>query len=149
MNNDDDDDDDQLIICRTNGKAYFVADNGGQAEINNALSSCLDFLPSVETGEKDTVVIQETFSNVKIISENVTLDDFTGRSVSVQIDYDVTGEVTVFTEFDGSTTKITGTDVLTFFYPTKPTGTYNIVISSNAKKGNRIVSLYTLFKVMM
>ena len=148
MKNDDDDQlSNNIIICRTNGKAYFVADNGGQAEINNALSSCLDFLPSVETGEKDTVVIQETFSNVKIISENVTLDDFTGRSVSVQIDYDVTGEVTVFTEFDGSTTKITGTDVLTFFYPTKPTGTYNIVISSNAKKGNRII--YTLFKVMI
>ena len=90
-----------------------MADNGGQAEINNALSSCLDFLPSVETGEKDTVVIQETFSDVKTISENVTIDDFTGRSVSVQIDYDVTGEVTVFTEFDGSTTKISGTDVLT------------------------------------
>ena len=137
-----------MYNCRTNGKAYFVADNGGQAEINNALSSCLDFLPSVETGEKDTVVIQETFSDVKTISENVTIDDFTGRSVSVQIDYDVTGEVTVFTEFDGSTTKISGTDVLTFFYPTKPTGTYNIVISSNAKKGNQI-SLYTLFKVMM
>ena len=92
----------------------------------------------METGEKDTVVTQETFSNVKIVSENVTIDAFTGRSVSVQIDYDVTGEVTVFSEFDGTTTKITGTDVLTFFYPTKPTGTYNIVISSNAKKGNQI-----------
>ena len=56
-----------------------MADNGGQAEINNALSSCLDFLPSVETGEKDTVVIQETFSNVEIVSESVTIDNFTGR----------------------------------------------------------------------
>ena len=94
-------------------KAYFVADNGGQTEINNSLSSCLDFLTSVETGEKDIVVIQDTFSSVEIVSENVTIDNFTGRSVSVQIDYDVTGEVTVFTEFDGSTTKISGTDVLT------------------------------------
>ena len=126
-----------IIICRTNGKAYFVADNGGQAEINNALSSCLDFLPSVETGEKDTVVMQKTFSNVQIVSENVTIDDFTGRSVSVQIDYDVTGEVTVFSEFDGTTTKISGTDVLTFFYPTKATGSYSIIISS-AKKGKQI-----------
>ena len=102
----------------------------------------------METEEKDTVIIQETFSNVKIVSENVTIDDFTGRSVSVQIDYDVTGKVTVFTEFDGNTTEITGTDVLRFFYPTTPTGTYNIVISSNSKKGNQIL-LNTLLKVTM
>ena len=106
-----------------------------QAEINNALSSCLDFLPSQPTEEKDTVILQKTFSNVDDVAENVTIDNFTGRSVSVQIDYDVSGKVTIFNEFDGSNTEISGTDVITYSYPSKPSGSYSITISSVAKKG--------------
>ena len=106
-----------------------------KAEINNALSSCLDFLPSQPTQEKDTVILQKTFSNVDDVAENVTIDNFTGRSVSVQIDYDVAGKVTIFNEFDGSNTEISGTDVITYSYPSKPSGSYSITISSVAKKG--------------
>ena len=55
----------------------------------------------------------------------------------MQIDYDVSGKVTIFNEFDGSNTEISGTDVITFFYPTKPSGSYSISISAAAKTGEK------------
>ena len=65
-----------------------MADNGGQAEINNALSSCLDFLPSVETGEKDCIILQETFNNDNSIRVEFNIDRFAGRDLTIQIDYE-------------------------------------------------------------
>ena len=123
------------LSLRTNGKAYFVSDNGGQDEINNALSSCLDFLPSIETENKTVVITQRTFSNVDQMAENVTIDNFTGRSVSVQIDYDVSGEMTVHSEFDGSSSTISGTDVIAFSYQTVSPGSYGISVSSEGRTG--------------
>ena len=121
---------------RTNGKSYYINDNGSQDEVNNALSSCLEFLPSIETEEKDVVITQRSYANVNQVQESVTIDQFTGRSVSVQIDYDVTGEMRVYNQFDNSSNTISGTDVITFFYPTASPGKYEIsVVSSGARKG--------------
>ena len=81
------------------------------------------------------VITQRSFANENQIVENITIDQFTGRSVSVQIDYDVTGEMTVYNQFDGSSSTISGTDVITFFYPTASPGEYEISVSADARKG--------------
>ena len=80
------------------------------------------------------------------MAENVTIDHFTGRSVSVQIDYDVTGKVTVFNEFDDSNKDITGTDVLTYSYPSVAPGSYSITISADSRKGEtQVLMQYILY----
>ena len=52
------------------------------------MSSCLEFLPSVETAEKDAVILQETFRDEKTILVEFNIDRFAGREVAIQIDYE-------------------------------------------------------------
>ena len=139
---------DIYLSFRTNGKAYFISENGGQDEVNNALSSCLDFLPSIKTESKTAVITQRTFADVDQIVEKVPIiiDKFSGRSVSVQIDYDVSGEMTIHCQFDNSITTITGTDVITFSYQTVSPGSYGISVSSDGRTGRyRVKTLPFVF----
>ena len=78
----------EILAKRTGGAAFFVPDNSGPADVNNALGSCLEFLPSVETGEKDAVILQETFNNQNTIRVDLNIDRFAGRDVTIQIDYE-------------------------------------------------------------
>ena len=125
------------------GKAYFVNDNGAQDEVNNALTSCLDFLPSVETKEKTEILIQESFANVPQVLETVYIDEFAGNSVSVQIDYVVLGEVAVYDPFDGNSTLVTGSGVITFTTPEAEPGEYEIKVSDDPR-GQILISFVTL-----
>ena len=117
------------------GKAYFVKDNGAQDEVNNALTSCLDFLPSVRTEDKTEILTQETFKNVYKVLQNVYIDEFAGKSVSVQIDYVVQGEVSVYNPFDGNSTTISGSGVITFTTPQAEPGLYEIKILDDEDRG--------------
>ena len=65
-----------------------MPDNSGPADVNNALGSCLEFLPSVETGEKDSIILQETFNNDNSIRLEFNIDRFSGRDLTIQIDYE-------------------------------------------------------------
>ena len=105
--------------------------------MNNALSSCLDFLPSIKTKDKTEVITQRTFTNVKQVVENIDIDAFTGRSVSVQIDYDVEGEVTIYNQFEGTSTTVSGSGVITFTTPVARQGQYQIKVSSKDPSGRR------------
>ena len=126
------------------GKAYFVKDNGAQDEVNNALTSCLDFLPSVRTEDKTEILTQETFKNVYKVLQNVYIDEFAGKSVSVQIDYVVQGEVSVYNPFDGNSTTISGSGVITFTTPQAEPGLYEIKILDDEDRGTILISFVTL-----
>ena len=52
------------------------------------MSSCLEFLPSVETAEKEAIILQETFNDQKNIRVEFNIDRFSGRDVAIQIDYE-------------------------------------------------------------
>ena len=78
----------EILAARTGGAAFFVPDNSGPADVNNALSSCLEFLPSVETGQKDAIILQETFNNNNSIRVELNIDRFAGRDLTIQIDYE-------------------------------------------------------------
>ena len=105
--------------------------------MNNALSSCLNFLPSIKTEDKTEIITQRTFKNVKQVVENVDIDAFTGKSVSVQIDYDVEGEVTIYNQFEGTSTTVSGSGVITFTTPVAKQGQYQIKVSSKDPSGRR------------
>jgi hypothetical protein len=96
------------------------------------------------------VITQRTFANVDQILEkvNIIIDKFSGRSVSVQIDYDVSGEMMVHSQFDNSITTISGTDVIIFSYQTVSPGSYGISVSSDGRTGSRINFLTLLVKSM-
>ena len=42
----------------------------------------------METGEKDAVILQETFNNQNTIRVDLNIDRFAGRDVTIQIDYE-------------------------------------------------------------
>ena len=60
------------------------------------MSSCLEFLPSVETAEKEAIILQETFNDQKNIRVEFNIDRFSGRDVAIQIDYEEVSIITVF-----------------------------------------------------
>ena len=59
------------------------------------MSSCLEFLPSVETAEKEAIILQETFNDQKNIRVEFNIDRFSGRDVAIQIDYEKVSIITV------------------------------------------------------
>ena len=128
----DADPDIEELAERTNGAAYFVSDNSGPAEINNALSSCLEFLPSPESEDKETVILQDTFSNTPSVFSSVTIDQFTGSNVTVQLDFQLYGEANVTMDFANfSSEKISGTGVVTFPFVRVEPGNYSVNITTD------------------
>ena len=59
------------------------------------MSSCLEFLPSVETAEKEAIILQETFNDQKNIRVEFNIDRFSGRDVAIQIDYEKVSIISV------------------------------------------------------
>ena len=136
----DADPDIEELAKRTNGAAYFVSDYSGPAEINNALSSCLEFLPSPESKDKETVILQDTFSNTPSASSPVTIDQYTGKDVNVQLDFKLHGEAKVTMNFvvqrrqrRSVTTSetISGTGVVTFPFVRVEPGDYTVNVTTD------------------
>ena len=126
---------------RTGGAAFFVPDNTGPDYINNALSGCLDFLPSIPSRQKETTLFQETYTNGKVVDESISIDQFSGRDVSIQIDHDLTGPFTVSTDFSNQTFNIKDAGTLVIPLPTVEIGDYRVKIESN---GNGKINFLTL-----
>ena len=120
-----------------------MPDGSGPEYVNNALSGCLDFLPSVPTSEKKFSLLQQTYSSGKNVEETVAIDGFSGKDVSVQIDYDLSGPFTVSVDFNGapSDTDIDKTDTLVIDFDSVPSGSYSVRIAS---KGSGKINFLTL-----
>ena len=98
------------LALRTNGAAFFVPDSSGPEYINNAIASYLDFLPSVPSRDKDSIIFQQSYQNIASVSETIPIDQYSGKNVRIQIDYKLQA-------FDSCTIKITssaGTENRTF-----------------------------------
>ncbi len=66
------------------------------------------------------------------MEETVTIDNFSGKDVSVQIDYDLTGPFTVLTLHPNlRSNQIDGTGTLVIDFETLPVGPFNVKITSN------------------
>ena len=65
------------------------------------------------------------------MEETITIDNFSGKDVSVQIDYDLSGPFTVLTLFPNSSHQIDGTDTLVIDFETLPVGPFTVKITSN------------------
>ena len=135
----------EKLAAATGGAAFFVPDDSGPADINNALASCLDFLPSVETREKNAIILQETFRDKRNINTEVVIDQFSGREVTIQIDYEkvlivvlnniliLDGDLqvtnaTITIGINDTVIKIDGSSVKSFNFPTVAPGQYNVTV---------------------
>ena len=66
------------------------------------------------------------------MEETITIDNFSGKDVSVQIDYDLTGPFTVLTLHPNLRShQIDGTGTLVIDFETLPVGPFNVKITSN------------------
>ena len=85
------------IARQTNGASSFVPDSTGPDYLNNALTNCLDFLPSQPSSEKEVNLFQKTYSSVNLVSESFIVDQFSGKNLNMQIDYELSGSFTIRT----------------------------------------------------
>ena len=80
--------DTSIYICRTGGASSFVPDSKGPDYFNNALTNCFQFQPSIPSKEKEEIIIQQTNSALdSIITTTFTIDQFCGRLVKVELDF--------------------------------------------------------------
>ena len=87
--------------------------------------------------------MQKTYEGGKKVEETITIDNFSGKDVSVQIDYDLTDIFTVTVEFGSISSEhyIDGTDTLIVDLPTVPVGPLKVEIKSNGGRINFLTLL--------
>ena len=71
---------------RTHGKSYFVADNTGPDQINDAISGASEYLPDTKSSDQEILVMQESFTNTDKVETNFFLDKFLGGDLKLQVD---------------------------------------------------------------
>ena len=101
----------QDLAIKTGGSAYFVPDDTGPTDINNALSSSLAYQPTAATAEKEVILIQETFTDTDNVTHPLIIDQFSGRDVSFSFDIDSTTP-TVSIEIDLTGNNFTSDQVI-------------------------------------
>ena len=113
---------------RTGGAAFFVPDGSGPEYINNALTGCLDFLPSIPSGQKKKILFRKTYKGGHMVEATILGDDYSQGDSSIQIDYDLSGPFTVYYDSWRSENKtIDGMGTLVFSEYLSPNLTISIV----------------------
>ena len=79
-------DDIETLAERTHGKSYFVADNTGPDQINDAISGASEYLPDTKSSDQEILVMQESFTNTDKVETNFFLDKFLGGDLKLQVD---------------------------------------------------------------
>ena len=132
------------LLLRTGGASSFVPDSTGPDYLNNALTSCFQYQPSTPSKEKQEISYQNTYSNIKSLDETFTIDQFCGRQVKIELDYqNVAGTFTVNSNLDASITgNMQGTGALDFTIDVVTAGEYTI--SLNPSSGQASIEYLTL-----
>ena len=126
----------------TNGAAYFVPENSGPEYVNNALKSCLDFLPSTPSKDKEVALFQKTYHNRKEVEETLTFDQFSETSITFQVDYDVKGEFQL--SLGGSGIEFEGEGALQWRQSVHEPGSYNVFIRPKITSATTNINFLTL-----
>ena len=76
----------------------------GPDYLNNALTNCFQFQPSIPSEEKEEIILQQTNSNIdRKITTTFTIDQFCGRHVNVELDFqNITGSFRVESTLNNS-----------------------------------------------
>ena len=126
----------EALAARTNGASFLVPDDSGPEYVNNALAGCLQFLASTPSNQKFSEILQKSYSDkIDQIKEDFIIDQYSGKDLRIQIDYDIKGTYTLSSSIDNEENSLTGVNVVELSYPSVNPGPYSITLkpSSNAK----------------
>ena len=75
------------MATKTNGKSYFISDDGNNDELNDAFTGSLTYQPAVPFEELSVLLFQKKYQNGNRFSDSVEVDFTVGRNLTFRIDY--------------------------------------------------------------
>uniref|UniRef100_A0A0N8E3Y3 Calcium-activated chloride channel regulator 4, 30 kDa form n=1 Tax=Daphnia magna TaxID=35525 RepID=A0A0N8E3Y3_9CRUS len=75
------------LATKTNGKSYFINDNGQNDELNDAFTGSLTYQPAVPSDELTVILFQQKYQNSIQFEDFVTVDFTVGRSLTFRLEY--------------------------------------------------------------
>ena len=85
----------ETLALETGGASFFVPDNSGPSDLNNAFSGALAYQPETPMAEKSVPIVEETFIGQKTVDVNFTIDQFASRELVLQLDFDSNSKVQI------------------------------------------------------
>ncbi|XP_059351101.1 calcium-activated chloride channel regulator 4-like [Daphnia carinata] len=77
----------EVLATKTEGKSYFIHDNGQSDELNDAFTGSLTYQPAVPTGDLTVVLFQKKYQNGKQFEDYVTVDFTVGRNLTFRLEF--------------------------------------------------------------
>lgn len=77
----------EVLATKTNGKSYFINDDGNDDELNDAFTGSLTYQPAVPSSELTVLLFQQKYQDGNKFENFVTVDFTIGRNLTFRIDY--------------------------------------------------------------
>merc|ERR1719403_519125 len=85
----------ETLALETGGASFFVPDDSGPSDLNNAFSGALAYQPETPMAEKSVPIVEETFIGQKTVDVNFTIDQFASRELVLQLDFNSNSKVQI------------------------------------------------------
>ena len=118
----------ETLAVETGGASFFVPDNSGPSDLNNAFSGALAYQPEGPMAEKSVAIVEKTFLGQRNIEVDFTIDAFASRELLLQMDFDAKGTVTI--SLDGEETNFNTGDEVYRTTPLLDVGLHNLTVTS-------------------
>merc|ERR1719430_1080078 len=120
----------ETLAVETGGASFFVPDNSGPSDLNNAFSGALAYQPEGPMAEKSVAIVEKTFLGQSNIEVEFTIDAFASRELLLQMDFDAKGSVTI--SLDGEETEFNTADEVYHTTPLLDVGLHNLTVASTS-----------------
>ena len=120
----------ETLAVETGGASFFVPDNSGPSDLNNAFSGALAYQPEGPMAEKSVAIVEKTFLGQSNIAIEFTIDAFASRELLLQMDFDAKGSVTI--SLDGEETEFNTADEVYHTTPLLDVGLHNLTVTSTS-----------------
>ncbi|KAI9556636.1 hypothetical protein GHT06_016426 [Daphnia sinensis] len=77
----------EVLATKTNGKSYFINDDGDDDELNDAFTGSLTYQPAVPFDELTVILHQEKYQNGDRFEDIVFVDFTIGRDLTFRVEY--------------------------------------------------------------
>ncbi|XP_057373377.1 calcium-activated chloride channel regulator 4-like [Daphnia carinata] len=77
----------EVLATKTNGKSYFINDNGNDDELNDAFTGSLTYQPAVPVGELTVILFQAKYQYGSRFENSVFVDYTVGRNLTFRLEY--------------------------------------------------------------
>jgi hypothetical protein len=75
------------LAAETNGKSYFISDDGNNDELNDAFTGSLSYLPAVPSENLTVLLFQKKYQRGNQFEDSVIVDWSVGRNLTFRIEY--------------------------------------------------------------